>query len=99
MRAFFKSIASSSSGNAHIIRAGDNTVLVDCGLSIRKLVAGLNECEITLDEIDYVFITHTHTDHVAGLYGLLRKCSPKVFGPPSLRFELSGYEANFVSLK
>lgn len=98
-KANFCSIASSSKGNAHVLRAGCRTVLIDCGISVRRLVEGLSRCGVTLEDIDYVFISHTHTDHIVGLYGLLRKCSPKVFGPPSLRFDLGDYNAEFVSLK
>ncbi len=97
--AYFCSVASSSKGNAHVLRAGNRTVLIDCGISVRRLVDGLNKCGVALEDIDYVFISHTHTDHVVGLYGLLRKCSPKVFGPPPLRFELGAYNTEFVPLK
>jgi len=95
----FLSIASSSSGNAHVVDSDGRLLLVDCGISPRKLTSGLQMLGRRLEDVDYVLITHTHTDHVAGLWGLLKRTTPVVFGPPSLEEDVARYGGEFVPLK
>ena len=63
----FKSLGSGSKGNATLVEAGGLIpfrLLVDCGLGIRQLALRLAEAGLQLDDIDAVFITHEHGDHV-----------------------------------
>lgn len=63
----FKSLGSGSSGNATVVEAGRSRpvrVLVDCGLGIRVLAQRLAAAGLVLDQIDALFITHEHGDHV-----------------------------------
>ena len=65
----FRSLASGSSGNATLVeaRAGHGAatrVLIDCGLGLRQLAARLAAAGLALSDIDAVFITHEHGDHV-----------------------------------
>ncbi|MBS0415277.1 MAG: MBL fold metallo-hydrolase [Proteobacteria bacterium] len=65
----FRSLASGSSGNATLVeaRAGSGAptrVLVDCGLGLRQLAARLAAAGLGLGDIDAIFITHEHGDHV-----------------------------------
>ena len=62
----FLSLVSGSSGNASIIKNNDTTILVDCGLSGKKLMMMLDELDIRPDEIDALLITHEHIDHTMG---------------------------------
>lgn len=71
----FRSLASGSSGNATLVeaRAGHGAptrVLVDCGLGLRQLAARLAATGLALDDIDAIFITHEHGDHVGCALGL-----------------------------
>ena len=67
------SIASGSRG--HCIYAGtDNThILIDAGISNKRIEQGLNDIGVKGSELDGVFITHEHSDHVKGLGVLARK--------------------------
>jgi len=69
---FFKILGSSSSGNAAVLRVGEKTILIDAGLSCKKLQFLLNEEGIAIEELDAVFLTHEHNDHSAGIRGLSR---------------------------
>ncbi len=73
-----QSLGSGSSGNALIIRAGGRSILVDCGIGIRRLRAGLTEHGLEPDDLDAVLITHEHRDHVQTLPKLFRDGLPIV---------------------
>lgn len=64
----FRSLGSGSSGNATVVEAGDGLhvrrLLVDCGFGIRQLAARLGAVGLCIDQIDAIFITHEHADHV-----------------------------------
>lgn len=64
----FCSLASGSSGNATLIEASDGTrrtrVLVDCGLGWRQLHTALGRVALAPQDLDAIFITHEHGDHV-----------------------------------
>lgn len=66
-------LASGSSGNALLLSCGDTHLLVDAGISCRRITVGLRALGLTLDDLDAVLITHTHTDHIAGLQTLLKR--------------------------
>jgi phosphoribosyl 1,2-cyclic phosphodiesterase len=64
----FKSLGSGSSGNATVVQARDGTqvthLLVDCGLGIRELHKRLGRAGMLAEQVDAVFITHEHADHI-----------------------------------
>lgn len=64
----FKSLGSGSSGNATVVQArggvGVAHLLVDCGLGLRELDKRLRAAGMLADQIDAVFITHEHGDHI-----------------------------------
>jgi phosphoribosyl 1,2-cyclic phosphodiesterase len=64
----FKSLGSGSSGNATVVQARCGTglthLLVDCGLGIRELDKRLAAAGMLADQIDAIFITHEHGDHI-----------------------------------
>ncbi len=52
----------------------ENThVLIDCGLSKKRIEEGLAEAQLSLNDIDGILITHEHTDHISSLGVLERK--------------------------
>lgn len=75
----FKILGSSSSGNAAFLRCGKTRVLIDAGFSAKKLKGLLEGIGERIDQLDAVFITHEHADHVAGLQGLAAYPHLKVF--------------------
>ena len=67
------SIASGSSGNC-ICVGNDNThLLVDAGISGKRIEQGLNQIELKTSEMQGILITHEHSDHICGLGVLSRK--------------------------
>ena len=64
----FRNLGSGSSGNATIVEARSgsrvNRLLVDCGLGIRQLDQRLQRAGLSADDIDAIFVTHEHIDHI-----------------------------------
>ena len=58
-------LGSGSRGNAYYIWNRDTAVLIDCGLSTKQILARLEKVGVLHPQIDAVFITHEHTDHVS----------------------------------
>ena len=72
-------LASGSKGNAAFIRCGRTKILIDAGISCRRIENGLKAYGCSLSELDAVFITHEHADHVNGLATLLKKTDIPVY--------------------
>ena len=64
---FMSCLASGSSGNATLIYTEKDALLIDCGLSYKKLQEVLDTIEYDKGKIRAIFITHEHSDHIAGL--------------------------------
>ena len=64
----FKSLGSGSSGNATVVQARGGTgithLLVDCGLGLPQLDKRLRQAGMLADQIDAIFVTHEHGDHI-----------------------------------
>lgn len=72
-------IASGSSGNCTFLQAGDNRILIDVGISGKKVIAGLEEIEVDPVTIQGIFITHEHSDHIKGVGILSRKFNIPIY--------------------
>lgn len=66
----FCPLFSSSSGNCTYIGNGDTHILVDAGVSARKITLALQNIGIGADMLSAIFVTHEHNDHIAGLFTL-----------------------------
>ena len=66
----FRSLASSSRGNAYIVRDGETCILLECGISLRKIQKTLG---FPLSEIRACLVSHEHKDHAGGVPALLER--------------------------
>ena len=71
---------SSSKGNSSFIGTEKGGILIDCGVSFKRLSEALEVNHIPLSAVQGVFITHEHSDHVAGLAMLTKKTGMPVYG-------------------
>lgn len=71
---------SSSNGNSTFIGTEKGGILIDCGVSFRRLSKALELNNIPLKAIQGVFITHEHSDHIAGLKMLTKNTGIPVYG-------------------
>lgn len=72
-------LASGSKGNAAYIRCGNTHILIDAGISCRRIEKGLQQYGSSLADLDAIFITHEHTDHVNGITTLLKRTQVPVY--------------------
>lgn len=63
----FCSIASGSSGNSYMVRNDDTVLLVDAGVSGKRVLAGLETAEADFSDVQGIFLTHEHSDHVKSI--------------------------------
>ena len=68
----FISFASSSKGNCALISYKNTNILVDCGISKKRLTEGLDKYGLTLKDINCIFVTHEHSDHISGIPSILK---------------------------
>lgn len=76
----FVSIASGSSGNCIYAGTERTHVLIDAGISTKRIEKGLFEVGVKPSELSAICITHEHSDHVKGLGVLARKYQIPVYG-------------------
>ena len=69
----FCSIASGSSGNCICVGSDNTHLLVDAGISGKRIENGLNEIDLKTSDMQGILITHEHVDHIAGLGVLARR--------------------------
>lgn len=64
---------SGSKGNSTVIELNNCSFLIDVGISFKSLLNRLLSCNVELNKISSVFITHEHVDHINGLKPLLNR--------------------------
>lgn len=65
-------LGSSSAGNSAVLETAQTRILIDAGFSGRRIASMLAAGGNTVDRLDAVFLTHEHSDHIAGLRGLAK---------------------------
>lgn len=95
-------LASGSSGNSTVIGDSEgNNVLVDCGISCKRIIDSINKLSDTPESIKGIFITHEHTDHINGLMMLMKKYKIPVFaslGTLSAITKCKGFDDSYRKL-
>ena len=82
----FTTLASGSLGNAALVSCGDTHVLLDAGISARRLTAGLAELGVKPETLSAILLTHEHSDHVSGLRVFTKKAGAPIYAtPPTCR--------------
>lgn len=73
-------IASGSSGNCTFVGSEHTSILVDAGVSGKRIENGLCNIEVKPDELQGILVTHEHMDHIQGLGVLARRHHVPIYG-------------------
>ena len=69
----FCSFSSGSSGNCYLVKTETTAILVDAGISCRKITDGLKKTSTPEELLKAILVTHEHVDHVSGVKTTLKK--------------------------
>ena len=75
-------LASGSGGNCLLVSGAGSHLLIDAGISCRRITAALAELNLSLSELDGILVTHEHSDHICGLATLIKKHATPIFASP-----------------
>jgi phosphoribosyl 1,2-cyclic phosphodiesterase len=73
MALYIASLNSGSNGNSYYIGNGQESVLVDAGLSCRETEKRMKRCGLSMEHVKGVFISHEHSDHIRGVEVIARR--------------------------
>ncbi|WP_082232026.1 MBL fold metallo-hydrolase [Halobacillus massiliensis] len=75
----FSVLASGSTGNAFYIESGEEKILVDAGLSGKKIEGLLQQVNIDPKTLSRILVTHEHSDHIKGLGIMARRYNLPIY--------------------
>ncbi len=79
MALYFSSLNSGSNANCYYIGNGNGAILVDAGLSCKETEKRMHRLGLKMEQVKAVFISHEHSDHIAGLQTLSKKYQLPVY--------------------
>ena len=92
-------LASGSSGNCAVVSDGRVHILIDAGISARRIVTGLRALGIEPKQVAGILITHEHSNHISGLAVLCRQIGAALYtAEPTARqicYRMAGLEERF----
>lgn len=96
-------LASGSGGNCTLLCDGDTSLLIDAGISTKRITAALTGLGKSPRELSGILITHEHSDHVCGLKTFIKHYDIPIFAPRTvanhLRWSIAGVEDFITELK
>lgn len=94
--------ASGSTGNCALVSDNDCHILIDAGISMRRIQAALAALGLAMGDISGVLVTHEHSDHISGLATMMKKHSVPIYAPRTvaehLRRTVAGIEESLREL-
>lgn len=81
-------LASGSKGNSTLIKTEKLNILIDAGMNLKYINEKLNELNMNMEDIDYIFLTHTHKDHIGALETISKHYKPIICMGKSMFMDL-----------
>lgn len=75
----FCSLYSGSTGNSLFLESSNSKILIDSGVSAKKIFDGLSSINVDINDIDAILVTHEHSDHVQSLGTISKKFDIPVY--------------------
>ena len=85
----FMSLSSGSCGNCYYLGTSEGGIIIDAGVSLRRLKKVLLEHNLTLDSFSAVLVTHDHLDHIRHLGSFCKRLSKPVYTSESIHRALA----------
>ena len=82
------SLSSGSCGNCYYLGTGEDGLLIDAGVSLRKLKKTLEENSLSVDSFSAVLVTHDHLDHIRHLGSFCKRLHKPVYTTDELKAAL-----------
>lgn len=82
--------ASGSTGNCSLVTGGGAELLIDAGISLRRMTSGLINQNIRPENLGGVLVTHEHSDHISGLAMLSKRHAVPIFTTHTIANRLRG---------
>lgn len=73
------SLYSSSSGNSFFVQSDSTKIIIDAGVSLKKITTALEEININGEDINAILVTHDHIDHTKSIATLSNKYNIPVY--------------------
>lgn len=73
------SLYSSSSGNSFFVQSDSTKIIIDAGVSLKKITTALEEININGEDINAILVTHDHIDHTKSISTLSNKYNIPVY--------------------
>jgi len=71
----FASLGSGSEGNCFLVRTEQTIIMIDCGFNYKETERRLSELDLTFQNVDRIFITHEHEDHMRAIKMIIKKAN------------------------
>ncbi|MCD4690736.1 MBL fold metallo-hydrolase [bacterium] len=72
-------LASGSSGNAFLVSTDTTSLLMDAGISARRVAQAVTDAGVDPADLAGVFVTHEHSDHISGIGPIARRFALPVY--------------------
>lgn len=95
----FCSLVSGSSGNAAYLEYNGTSVLIDCGVSCKRICDALLAVGKDPADISAILVTHEHSDHIAGISVFSKKFNTPVYATPKTLEEINHKKPVYPSLQ
>ena len=76
----FQSFQSGSNGNAAYLGSDRTHLLLDAGISCKRITEALHSISLDPRDLNGILITHEHSDHISGLFTMVKKYGIPLYG-------------------
>lgn len=75
----FCSLFSGSTGNSLFIQGNETKILVDSGVSAKKIAEALSSIDVDISKINAILVTHEHIDHIRSIGTMAKKYNIPIY--------------------